>query len=38
MKRFPKKFDLIISNPPWITSSKLSISDTLENAVYDSKG
>lgn len=35
--RFPKKYNLILANPPWMVASKLSSSEPLEGAVYDPK-
>ena len=33
--KFPKKYDLIISNPPWIVASYLNEKHDLDNGVYD---
>lgn len=33
--KLPKSYDLIVSNPPWIQASNLTLSDPIENSVYD---
>lgn len=33
--RFPKKYDLIITNPPWIVASYINEKNDLDNGVYD---
>jgi len=32
---FPKKYELIIANPPWITASKLNTEHELDNGIFD---
>ncbi len=37
LNRFPGRYDLIISNPPWIVGSPLSNEEFLEQGNYDEK-
>jgi len=34
-KKFPKKYDMIICNPPWIIASYVNEKKDLDNGVYD---
>ncbi|KRX10569.1 hypothetical protein PPERSA_05389 [Pseudocohnilembus persalinus] len=34
---FPQKYDIIVSNPPWINAQPLSSQHSLDNGVYDYK-
>jgi len=33
--KFPNKYELIISNPPWVIAGKIGTENILENGVFD---
>ena len=35
--RFPVKYEMMIANPPWITSSILNTEHLLDSGIYDPK-
>lgn len=34
----PTKYELLISNPPWVTASYMDSDHELDNGIYDPKG